>query len=105
MKVEVATVDKSLLNLISSGFKNLSSLTGHKTYRWLVRSGFENVIKGVEDARLIRTSGGFDGISKMIGCNSKDDPQRIKRILYTLDHGYFELPNGTRGSLISIVYS
>ena len=102
LKAEVATIDKNLLSLISGGLRDLSSLTGHKTYRWLIRTGFENVINGEDDARLIRTRGGYKGISDLIGCNSKDDPQKVKRILHALAFGNYKTPTGTYGTLITI---
>ena len=103
-RAEVAAVEKSLISLISGGFKDLSTLTGHKTYRWLVRTGFENVIFGGEecDHRLIQTAGGYKGIADLIGCTAKDDPQRVKRILHAMGHGRLELPDGRQGNLIAL---
>lgn len=82
---DVATIDKAVLPFISEGLKNVSKLTGQKTFRWLVRTAWSNVIDEVTDARLIHTKGGFAGIAEMIGCTKKSDTQQVKKILHALD--------------------
>lgn len=91
---DVATIDKSFLSLMAAGLKGLSTLTGQKTFRWLVRTGWNNVVVGVSDPRLINTSGGFSGIADKIGCKNKTDSQRVKKVLYAMDGCRVVLPHG-----------
>lgn len=98
----VATADPSILSNVSLGLRDMGTLTGHRAYRFLVRSGFENWVQGADDPRLVQTSGGFAGIADLMGCHKRDDPQRIKRILHAMAHGHFNLPHGASGNLIAL---
>ncbi len=99
---DVATIDTSLLHIIASGLKDMSTLAGHRTYRWLVRCGFENWVNENEDPRLIRTSGGYSGIAELVGCTKPADRQRLKTILYAFAYGNFTLPHGSSGNMIAL---
>ena len=97
----VPCVDPKLVDLICKGLGAFSSLTGHKLFRWQVRTGFENWANQVEDARLISTSGGYEGIANIIGYgSSKKSPTEVKAILYAQAHGQFQYPNGGSGNMI-----
>lgn len=97
----VPCVDPKLVNLICKGLGAFSSLTGHKLFRWQVRTGFENWANQVDDARLISTTGGYEGIANIIGCgNSKQYPTDVKAILYAQAHGQFQYPHGGSGNMI-----
>lgn len=97
----VPCVDKKFVNLICKGLGAFSSLTGHKLFRWQVRTGFENWADLVEDIRLISTTGGYEGIANLIGCGgSKKSPTEVKSILYAQAHGQFQYPQGGSGNMI-----
>lgn len=97
----VPCVDPKLVNLICRGMEAFSSLTGHKLFRWQVRTGFENWANEREDPRLICTTGGYEGIANLVGCgSSKKSPTEIKAILYAQAHGHFHFPQGGSGNMI-----
>jgi hypothetical protein len=97
----VPCIDTKLVNLITKGIESFSSLTGHKLLRWQVRTGFNNWVHGVEDPRLICTTGGYEGIADLIGCGkSKKSPTEVKAILHAQAHGHFVLPQGGSGNMI-----
>lgn len=97
----VPCVDPKLVNLICRGMEGFSSLTGHKLFRWQVRTGFENWANNSEDPRLICTKGGYEGIANLIGCsNSKKSPTEVKAILYAQAHAHFQFPHGGSGNMI-----
>lgn len=97
----VPCVDPKLVNLICKGLGAFSSLTGHKLFRWQVRTGFENWANQVEDVRLISTKGGYEGIANSIGYEgNKKAPTDIKAILHAQAHGKFQYPLGGSGNMI-----
>lgn len=97
----VPCVDPKLVNLICKGMEAFSSLAGHKLLRWQVRKGFDNWAGGVEDPRLIKTSGGYEGIANLIGCgNSKKSPAEVKALLHAQAYGQFNFPQGGAGNMI-----
>ncbi|MGL5262978.1 MAG: hypothetical protein ACRDAI_00115 [Candidatus Rhabdochlamydia sp.] len=97
----VPCIDPKLVNLICKGLELFSSLTGHKLLRWQVKTGFSNWASGIEDPRLIPTSGGYEGIASLVGCrNSKKSPTEIKALLHAQAYGHFNFPQGGTGNMI-----
>jgi hypothetical protein len=100
----VPCVDPKLVPLIRDGLEAFSSLSGHKLLRWEVRTGFENWVSEEGDPRLIRTSGGYEGIANLAGCGKNSATiKEIKNILYAQAHGQFIMPNGNSGNMISLM--
>ncbi len=102
--LRVACVDPRLMTLICKGVKLLPSLAGHKLLRWQIKTGYENWILDKADPRLIATSGGYEGIAKLVGCGkSPTSIKEIKSILYAQAHSHFLLPGGNSGNMISLM--
>lgn len=97
-------VDPKLLNLIKRGMEGFSTLTGHKLLRWQVRIGFENWMQDKKDPRLICTSGGYEGIAHLIGCNHSNKAiTEVKTILHAQAYSKFSFPNGSQGNMITLL--
>lgn len=93
--------DPKLVNLICKGMKCLSTLNGHRLIRWQVKTGFYQWLNEVEDPRLIRTSGGYEGIAHLIGGgHSHKGISEVKAMLHAQAYGQFEFPQGGSGNMI-----
>lgn len=97
----IPCVDNNNFQMIYKGMHEFSTLTGHKLIRWQVRTGFDQWASGCKDYRKIITTGGYEGIAKLIGCkNDHKAIPRVRALLHAQAHGYFELPTGNKGNMI-----
>jgi len=89
------------LRFIKKGFEEFSSLTAHKLLRWQIKVGFDNWIQQKEDPRLICTTGGYEGIAKLIGCGSSHKAISIvKSLLHAQAYARFSFYDGSQGNMI-----
>lgn len=94
-------IDFTQTSIIKKGFDEFSSLTAHKLFRWQIRIGFENWIQQKVDPRLICTTGGYEGIAKLIGCgNSHKAISVVKSLLHAQAYARFSFYDGSQGNMI-----
>lgn len=102
-KKQVASIDHidpNIAGLVQRGLEEFSSLTAHRLLRWQIRLGFENWVERREDPRLIMTTGGYEGIAKLIGCSSHKAITSVKALLYAQAYGRFFFHDGSQGNMI-----
>lgn len=99
--VSIACIDPKITGLVQRGIEEFSSLTAHKLLRWQIRTGFESWIQRKEDPRLICTTGGYEGIARLIGCSSSHKAISIvKALLYAQAYARFSFHDGSQGNMI-----
>ncbi len=99
--VSIACIDPKITGLVQRGIEEFSSLTAHKLLRWQIRTGFESWIQRKEDPRLICTTGGYEGIARLIGCSSSHKAISIvKALLYAQAYSRFSFHDGSQGNMI-----
>ncbi len=97
----IACIDPKIIGLVQRGIEEFSSLTAHKLLRWQIRIGFESWIQKKEDPRLICTTGGYEGIARLIGCSSSHKAISIvKALLYAQAYARFSFHDGSQGNII-----
>lgn len=102
--IKVPLIDGKLLSLISRGFRSIGSLSGHRLFRWEIKSGCQNIINGVPDSRFLITEGGYEGITHLIGCGKSPAlVAEVKAILHAQAHAQFHLQNGDKPSSLIIL--
>ena len=94
-------VDPKLFHLIKKGINQCSSLTAHKLLRWQIQVGFDNWINNRKDPRLICTTGGYEGIARLIGCaGSHKAITEVKAILHAQAYAQFSFYDGSQGNML-----
>lgn len=94
-------VDPRLFHLIKKGIDRFSSLTAHKLLRWQIQVGFDNWINNRKDPRLICTSGGYEGIARLIGCGASHKAiSEVKAILHAQAYAQFSFYDGSQGNML-----
>lgn len=88
--------------LLARGLDKLGSVTGHKVLRWEVNEGHERYMRGKADPRALRVEGGWAALAHdVLQLASNKARGDVREIVLAQAHCRFELPNGTRGNLLS----
>lgn len=78
---EIPSMAANDLPVLQSAFRQLSSLTGHRTIRFLVQEGHRQAAEGRADPHIIHRLGGLAAFAEAIGANSKKAQEEVGEVL------------------------
>jgi len=91
-----------VLQYIATGSKLLGSVMAHRVLRWEVSTGYERVMRGETDARVIVVDGGWTALAERLGAEKKSDVEAIKAIVHTQGAIMLTLPTGALVRILQV---